>query len=118
MQWLVLSRVSLQGFQGHLPHLTQRTSSITLASHFPLRGRPYGHREALLLTLQLFKSSTCHSRLQPERTRNVLALLQLSENTKARTRTQGPKAVETFRNLWETLFWACLSTTAIRSCFP
>ena len=83
MQWLVLSRVSLQGLQGHLPHLAQRTSSITLASHFPLRGRPYGHREALLLTLQLSKSSISHSRLQPGRTPNLRALLQLPENTKA-----------------------------------
>jgi hypothetical protein len=41
-----------------VPYPTLRTSSITLASHFPNLGRPNGHREALLHTSQLFKSST------------------------------------------------------------
>jgi hypothetical protein len=62
----------VQGFLTNKPRLTQRTS-ITLASHFPLRGRPCGHREALLLRLatfarlahlQLSKSSTASLELQ------------------------------------------------------
>ncbi len=74
-------RDSLQGLQGRLPHLTQRTSSITLASHFPQSGQAtIGHREALLPNLQLSESSTRYPHLQAVRTRTVLAFLQLSED--------------------------------------
>ena len=44
----LFSVVSLQGFQGLLPHLTQRTS-ITTCFPLPSTGRPIGHREAILL---------------------------------------------------------------------
>jgi hypothetical protein len=52
------------GVQGRLPHLTQRTCSITLASHFPQRGRPRGPPGGFTTHLQLFKSTTSYSLLQ------------------------------------------------------
>jgi hypothetical protein len=43
------------GVQGHLPHPTQRTSSITRLPTSLNRGRPNGHREALLLNRYNFQ---------------------------------------------------------------
>ena len=56
-------RESLQGYQGLLPHLTQRTSITTC---FPLPSMGQAHRPpgGSITNLQLFKSSTHHSRMQ------------------------------------------------------
>jgi hypothetical protein len=54
--------------------------------------------------LQLLKSSTSHSYMQPGHTRKVPALLQLPENSKAAPGMQASAAVETSHNLWETHF--------------
>jgi hypothetical protein len=72
------------GAQGHLPHLTQRTSSITLLPTSLTRagrqatGRLYCN---FLFLVQLSKSSTGFSQLQAVRLSFVPCRLQLFENS-------------------------------------
>jgi hypothetical protein len=66
VQWLVLSRDSLQRIQGLLPHLIQRTPSTGFP--LPSSGRPLGHREAALPTYCNF-SRVAHATFDCKRDR-------------------------------------------------
>jgi hypothetical protein len=105
MQWVCSLRDSLQG----LDELYASYPPYEPASHFPpskltslRRGRPNGHREAPLLHLQLFKSSTGYSSMQIANRLALSALLRLPENTNEPPSAQPALAVERAQLLWET----------------
>jgi hypothetical protein len=71
------------------------------ASHFPTRGRPKGHREAPLLHLQLFKSSTGHPSMQIANRLALSTVSRLPEHSNTSSFPQQGAAVESSRFLWE-----------------
>ena len=83
-------------FQGLLPHLTQRTS-ITTASHFPLRGRPFGHREASLLICNFSRVAQATPDCKQSADYTVVAVLQLDENSNTYPQLQAHAPVESPR---------------------
>jgi hypothetical protein len=94
LQWLVLCGSPYRGFRGIC--LTRPNEPASqLASHFPLRGRPFGHREASLLICNF----TRVAQTTPVRKRHtkpaVAAWLQLSKNSNLPAQLQS-------RTLWET----------------
>jgi hypothetical protein len=97
MQWVCSLRDSLQG----LDALNACYPPYEPASHFPTRGRPKGHREAPLLHLQLFKSSTGHSSMQIANRLDSRAVSRLPENNNGPRMTQPEVAVERGWFLWE-----------------
>src|SRR5690242_21510513 len=111
MQWACSLRDSLQGLDeltlpvrptNRLPtSLYSSLASLKRAGPFTLRSRAQGHREAPLLHLQLFKSSTGHSSVQIANRLVLSALPRLPENNNPPPNTQPETAVETSPILWE-----------------
>jgi hypothetical protein len=97
LQWLVLSRDSLQGSRGltstlpEQPHLTQRT-----ASHFPLRAghTPTGKLHCLSCNFSRVAQATPYCN-------PVFIRLQLFENTSGPELEQAERACGKPPNLWE-----------------
>jgi hypothetical protein len=105
MQWVCSLRDSLQGLDeltlpirptNRLP--TSHNSSLAALK----RGRPNGHREAPLLHLQLFKSSTGHPSKQIANRLISHTVSRLPENSNRLRIAQPASAVERSRFLWET----------------
>src|SRR5580704_12134613 len=97
MQWVCSLRDSLQGLDeltlpirptNRLP--TSHNSSLAALK----RGRPNGHREAPLLHLQLFKSSTRHSSMQIANGLILSAIARLPEHSNRLPIAQPIPAVE------------------------
>ncbi len=105
MQWVCSLRDSLQG-PDELTLPIRPTNRLPTSLNSSLaalkRGRPNGHREAPLLHLQLFKSSTGHSSMQIANRLILSAHSRLPENSNRLRITQPLPAVERSRNLWET----------------
>jgi len=98
MQWGCSLRDSLQGLG---MRLTQPRPTLRTGFPLPTRGRPHGHREAPLLHLQLFKSSTRHSYVQLANRLVLSAISRLPENNNHPPTAQPDPPVERFPFLWE-----------------
>jgi hypothetical protein len=99
MQWVCSLRDSLQGSGCNLHNLVQPYEP---ASHFPYRAGHIGHREAPLLHLQLFKSSTRHPSMQIANRLVLSAVSRLPENINDPPIPQLAWPVERLLILWET----------------
>ena len=114
MQWLVLSRDSLQGFS--CACLTRPYEPAFLASHFPLGAGHIGHREAPLL-LSTFRVAQATRRCNSMAQHSMCTSLQLVDNINMLGRRQAPSPVETLRFLWETRCIALLNPPDPYRCF-
>ncbi len=85
-----------------MPHLTLRTSSITLASHFPQTGQAHGHREALLLIHNLLRVAQLLRGCKPHANPKNPNACGLNQNTHPRPVWQTRPPVGKPGFLWET----------------
>jgi len=97
MQWVCSLRDSLQGLDA-LSLAVRPTNRLPTS---PLGAGHKGHREAPLLHLQLFKSSTGHSSMQIAKSLDSCAISRLPENSNGWRLLQPAAPVERGWFLWE-----------------
>ena len=114
LQSMVLFGLSSAGFPTGGSGLRQTLSPVPKRTSFPLpsTGRPYSHREAPLLLMQLFENNTHYSRSQPDRPNFSRSQLRLPDNNNPATKTQAKMPVETPTFLWERALRAVLEWEA------